>query len=1066
MALQCASMRNLFLLAALCVSSGIWGLTGRVEAATTPTENAALLGMKAFMSPATLFASWKGDACDDKWMGIICSTTVPQHVVGINLESLGVKGLLSKHIAWLPFLQILNLQDNQFAGELPKEIGTLKFLEHIDVRLNKFTGPFPDTTLSTNLKYVELSKNDFKGPFPESLLGHDKIIYIGLAGNSFRGPLPLDFSGLKSLTHMSLADNKFNGTLPESIGALPNIEAVDVSKNNFVGTVPATYQNIQKLKVKGNPKLEGGKGGKGGRKKGGKKGRKHGKRGKHGKGDAPGSAAAPSSEPSPAAPPSEAPASAAAPSSEPSPAAPPSEAPASEPAVKPPTKPVVKPLPGGVAPLPDPTEQPSAPGSLPPPVVRPPVVKPPVVKPPVIKPPVIKPPVIKPPVIKPPVVKPPIVTPPVVKPPVVRPPVVTPPVVTPVPPIAEPSLPSTPELPPAPVTECDTCNLNQVAWRPMADDSTSANPKLSSNASACVCVYPLRFRLHMSMNYANFDEKKQRDLEMQLADDLIVNYGQVRLLSSRPGSVVADLALGPEAPMTTLQPAVVERVLALLRNNQLSLSGFGFVEVTLVEPPSELLLPAPTNQTTPDQAAPEEGSGGWSAAAIAGVIVGTVLVVALIFLVVVLVRCRPRRSGGSKKSSSKKGGSSKRVSATSVVTASSAAHHVHSAGGKPPMHMQSWSNNSARAHPPHGAASASLAAAAAAAAGGHGSNTPGGSTRRVPGVVVLTLAEVQMATDNFSSERSVNSDPLGTTFVGTLPSGQEIAVKRVEPSVVEGQSDDDFVAVASNMARLKHPNVVQLQGYCVDYGERVLVFEHYPHGSLFDQLHGNSKVPGAAEPSQHMTWAVRIDIAIATARALVYLHEECVPSIIHRNISSRNILLDKRLKARVAGAGLSFLNPVGADDKSLSDQLVGGFAYNAPEYAMSGIYTAKSDVYSFGVVLLELLTGRKPVDPSKPKPESSLVRWAAPLLHNPQELESILDSKIAGPLPDAARLAAFAEVITRCIQPEPEFRPSMSKIVSDLNHKVKVLQPGSSRHRTGSASPASSLNGSLAGSVH
>eukprot|EP00475_Leptophrys_vorax_P029692 TRINITY_DN4382_c0_g2_i5.p1 TRINITY_DN4382_c0_g2~~TRINITY_DN4382_c0_g2_i5.p1 ORF type:complete len:380 (-),score=14.99 TRINITY_DN4382_c0_g2_i5:383-1459(-) len=335
---------------------------------------------------------------------------------------------------------------------------------------------------------------------------------------------------------------------------------------------------------------------------------------------------------------------------------------------------------------------------------------------------------------------------------------------------------------------------------------------------------------------------------------------------------------------------------------------------------------------------------------------------------------------------------------------------------------------------------------------------PSGSSRRVPGVVVLSLPELQMATDDFAAERSIGSDPLGTTFIGTLPSGQEIAVKRVEPSVVEGQSDDDFVAVASTMARLKHPNVVQLQGYCVDYGERILVFEHYPMGSLFDLLHHRAH-DAAADPSQQLTWAARIDIAIATARALVYLHEECVPAIIHRNISSRNILLDRRLKARVSGAGLSFLNPVGADDKSLSDQLVGGFAYNAPEYAMSGIYTAKSDVYSFGVVLLELLTGRKPVDPSKPKPESSLVRWAAPLLHNAAELEGILDRKICGPLPEASKLTAFAEVITRCIQPEPEFRPTMSKIVSDLNHKVKVLQSTASSRSM--RSPASSLNGGM-----
>ncbi|CAI5495213.1 unnamed protein product [Closterium sp. Naga37s-1] len=268
---------------------------------------------------------------------------------------------------------------------------------------------------------------------------------------------------------------------------------------------------------------------------------------------------------------------------------------------------------------------------------------------------------------------------------------------------------------------------------------------------------------------------------------------------------------------------------------------------------------------------------------------------------------------------------------------------------------------------------------------------------------------------------------------------QEVAVRRIEAAIVEGQSDSDFEAVAANMARLQHAHVVPLQGYCVDGGERMLVFEHFHLGSLYEHLHDGSR-------SMLMTWDTRVQIAVGCAQALEYLHEECVPAIVHRGISSRAILLDDHMSPRIADAGLAVLNPTDAEAQTLSEQLVGGYAYNAPEYAMSGVYTAKSDVYSFGVVLLELLTGRKPVDPleirciklpaiqpppssapypthpqtpplvaflpfpnaslspelsppllrSKPKWESSLVRWAAPLFHDVVELERMVDPTLAG----------------------------------------------------------------------
>ncbi|CAI5524328.1 unnamed protein product [Closterium sp. Naga37s-1] len=463
-----------------------------------------------------------------------------------------------------------------------------------------------------------------------------------------------------------------------------------------------------------------------------------------------------------------------------------------------------------------------------------------------------------------------------------------------------------------------------------------------------------------------------RSLEQQLEAGFSVQPGQVRTQSTRAGSVVADLAVGPVAPETKLDQPTVDRVTGILygTNGSISLSGFGSVTVVQLVPPNQIARndtgAPPPSPPAPAPAPASSSSGGWSTAAIIGVAVAgfVVAVLLVVALVVLCMRCRPSRKD-----------------AFQDDLADDAARPA----------FQSWANGSS------------------AKANG------GASSRKSQGVPPVSLAELQMATDDFAPDRRLGTDPLGTTFVGTMPDGTEVAVKKIEPSVVEGQSDEDFVAVAANMARLRHGHVVQLQGYCVDYAERILVFQHCAGGSLYDHLHRNDD-----DSSQLLSWDDRVDIALDAAEALVYLHEECMPPMVHRSISSRNVLLDSSLRARVAGAGLSFLNPVGTDEKSLSDQLVGGFAYNAPEYAMSGIYTAKSDVYSFGVVLLELLTGRKPVDSSKPKAESSLVRWAAPLLHDVTELEAMLDQHISGPLPDVSKLTKFAEVITRCIQPEPD----------------------------------------------
>ncbi|KAF2614294.1 hypothetical protein F2Q70_00013261 [Brassica cretica] len=183
--------------------------------------------------------------------------------------------------------------------------------------------------------------------------------------------------------------------------------------------------------------------------------------------------------------------------------------------------------------------------------------------------------------------------------------------------------------------------------------------------------------------------------------------------------------------------------------------------------------------------------------------------------------------------------------------------------------------------------------------------------------------------------------------------------------------------------------------------------------------------------------SIYFSVALGTAKALEYLHEVCLPSVVHRNFKSANILLDEELNPHLSDCGLAALNP--NTERRVSTQMVGSFGYSSPEFALSGIYTVKSDVYTFGVVMLELLTGRKPLDSSRTRAEQSLVRWATPQLHDIDALSKMVDPSLNGMYP-AKSLSRFADIIALCIQPEPEFRPPMSEVVQQL---VRLVQRAS-----------------------
>ncbi|KAA8529234.1 hypothetical protein F0562_033967 [Nyssa sinensis] len=198
-----------------------------------------------------------------------------------------------------------------------------------------------------------------------------------------------------------------------------------------------------------------------------------------------------------------------------------------------------------------------------------------------------------------------------------------------------------------------------------------------------------------------------------------------------------------------------------------------------------------------------------------------------------------------------------------------------------------------------------------------------------------------------------------------------------------------------------------------------------------------------------MDWATRVKIAAGAARGIAYLHEDCHPRIIHRDIKSSNILLDINFEARVSDFGLAKL---ALDANShITTRVMGTFGYMAPEYASSGKLTEKSDVFSFGVVLLELITGRKPVDASQPLGDESLVEWARPLLSHAidtEEFEGLADPRLEKIYVDS-EMFRMIEAAAACVRHSAAKRPRMGQVVrafdsmatSDLTNGMRVAQP-------------------------
>ncbi|XP_060958536.1 probable protein kinase At2g41970 isoform X1 [Cannabis sativa] len=313
-----------------------------------------------------------------------------------------------------------------------------------------------------------------------------------------------------------------------------------------------------------------------------------------------------------------------------------------------------------------------------------------------------------------------------------------------------------------------------------------------------------------------------------------------------------------------------------------------------------------------------------------------------------------------------------------------------------------------------------------------GSNTiKSGAPQKVLPIEIpsMSLDELNRATSNFGSKALIGEGSYGRVFYAKLGNGLVAAIKKLDTSTSQ-EPDSEFVSQLSQVSRLKHEHFVELLGYCLDGNNRILVYQYATLGSLHDILHGRKGVQGA-EPGPALNWNQRVKIAYGAAKGLEFLHEKVQPSIVHRDVRSSNVLLFDDYFAKIADFNLTNQSSDTAA-RLHSTRVLGTFGYHAPEYAMTGQITQKSDVYSFGVVLLELLTGRKPVDHTMPKGQQSLVTWATPRLSE-DKVKQCVDPKLNNDFPPKA-IAKLAAVAALCVQYEADFRPNMTIV-------VKALQP-------------------------
>nr|XP_043609645.1 receptor-like protein kinase HSL1 [Erigeron canadensis] len=293
-----------------------------------------------------------------------------------------------------------------------------------------------------------------------------------------------------------------------------------------------------------------------------------------------------------------------------------------------------------------------------------------------------------------------------------------------------------------------------------------------------------------------------------------------------------------------------------------------------------------------------------------------------------------------------------------------------------------------------------------------------------------------------NEDNVIGSGASGKVYKAILSNGEPVAVKKLWERQSKKKDDldlqkDEFDSEVETLGKIRHKNIVKLWCCFKSGNSKLLVYEYMPNGSLGDLLHSNK--------GRFLEWSMRLKIIVDAAEGLSYLHHDCVPPIIHRDVKSNNILLDEEYGARIADFGVAkFINVASQGSESMS-VIAGSRGYLAPEYAYTLRVNEKSDIYSFGVVILELVTGRKPVDD-----EGDLAAWVQTKV-NQKEYDNVVDHELE--YESKEQIYRVLEIGLSCISPVPLNRPSMRTVVKLLQEVTPDGKQKSTIHKDGKVSP-------------
>ncbi|KAJ4977969.1 hypothetical protein NE237_008749 [Protea cynaroides] len=285
--------------------------------------------------------------------------------------------------------------------------------------------------------------------------------------------------------------------------------------------------------------------------------------------------------------------------------------------------------------------------------------------------------------------------------------------------------------------------------------------------------------------------------------------------------------------------------------------------------------------------------------------------------------------------------------------------------------------------------------------------------------------ELKIATEGFKEKELLGFGGFGRVYRGTLPKAKtQVAVKRISHESKQGLRE--FVSEIASMGRLRHRNLVQLQGWCRRRGDLLLVYDYMPNGSLDKYLFD--------QPKSTLSWEQRFKIIKGVASGLLYLHEEWEQVVIHRDIKASNVLLDGEMNARLGDFGLARLYERGSNPGTT--RVVGTLGYLAPELTRTGKATASSDVFAFGALLLEVVCGRRPIEPKALPEELILVDWVWERWREGCILE-VVDTKLNGDY-DEVEAVMVLKLGLMCSNNVPAARPIMRQVVRYLQWETKV----------------------------